>query len=118
MFLLLFETIGVLCMIYISQDIHKLVKVEIQPINTHQELDTDGVIRTYSNTKDTSLLHTYETDDTQYYKGEVLYPDYVHDDTLVVVNAKDLNMLMEKYDVQSDGDINDILRVTTIKTHY
>lgn len=82
--------------------------------NTHQELDKDGIIRTYSNTKDTSLVHTYETDDTHYYKGEVLYPDYAHDDTLMVNNADSLNWCIEHYDIASDGDINDVLHAYCI----
>ena len=59
--------------------------------------------------------HTYETDDTKYFNGEILPPDYVHEDTLVVIDAAFLNYLMENYDVASDGDISDCLRVTTRK---
>lgn len=51
----------------------------------------------------------YETDDTNYYAGEVLLPDMVHSDTLIVVNADSLNWCMANYDIASDGDINDVL---------
>lgn len=56
---------------------------------------------------------TYETDNTHFYNGEILLPDYVHTDTLVVTDAKTLNWCMANYDVASDGDINDILTITT-----
>lgn len=59
--------------------------------------------------------HTFESDDTNYYNGEILYPDYVHSDTLIVMDSKLLNWCMEKYDIGSDGDINDILIATTKK---
>ncbi len=60
-------------------------------------------------------FHTYETDDTTFKNGEVLMPDYVHQDTLVVIDADFLNYCMEKYDIASDGDIADVLRTTTKK---
>ncbi len=53
--------------------------------------------------------HTYETDDLSFKNGEVLYPDYAHQDTLIVVNADSLNWCMENYDIASDGDIWDVL---------
>lgn len=53
--------------------------------------------------------HTYETDDTHFYNGEILLPDYVHSDTLVITDAKFINWAMEYYDAASDGDIFDIL---------
>ncbi len=85
------------------------ISYSINNTNTHQELDKDGIIRTYSNTKDTSLLHIYETDDTHYYQGEVLYPDYVHDDTLIVTDAAYLNWAMDSANIASDAEINDAL---------
>lgn len=54
--------------------------------------------------------HTYETDDTKFYNGEILAPDYVHKNWLVVTNADSLNWAMEYYDAGSDGDIMDLLR--------
>lgn len=51
----------------------------------------------------------YETSDTNYVTGQILLPDYVHPDTLVVVNADSLNWCMENYDATCDGDILDIL---------
>lgn len=59
--------------------------------------------------------HTYETDDTQFYNGEILYPDHVHTDTLIVTDAPFINKWMRDYDAASDGDIYDILRVSTNK---
>lgn len=59
--------------------------------------------------------HTYETDDTKFHNGEILLPDYVHLDTLVVTDAKFINWAMEYYDAASDGDIMDILRSGTEK---
>jgi hypothetical protein len=55
-------------------------------------------------------LHTYETDDLSFQDYEILYPDYVHLDTLIVINADSLNWCMEFYNIASDGDINDVLR--------
>lgn len=60
-------------------------------------------------------VHYYETDDTQYVNGEVLYPDYIHSDTLVVTDAAFLNWCMRYYNAECDGDISDILRTTTEK---
>lgn len=51
----------------------------------------------------------YETCDTSYYNGEILYPDYVHEDTLIVVNADSVNWCMANYNAACDGDIKDIL---------
>lgn len=51
---------------------------------------------------------TYETD-TKFHKYEILYPDYAHTDTLVVIQADSLNWCMEHYDIASDGDISDVL---------
>lgn len=59
-------------------------------------------------------LHTYESDDTGFYDGEILLPDYVHSDTLVVISSKFINWAMEYYDAGSDGDISDILGEGTI----
>ncbi len=58
---------------------------------------------------------TYETDNTNFFNGQILLPDYVHTDTLIVKDAKFLNYCMEHYNAGSDGDISDILRVTTTK---
>lgn len=60
---------------------------------------------------------SYESDDTDFYNGEILLPDYVHQDTLIVTNAAFLNWAMEHYDAASDGDILDILCVTTEIIH-
>jgi hypothetical protein len=57
----------------------------------------------------------YETCDTNFYNGEVLLPDMVHHDTLIVVDAGYLNKCMADYDIESDADISDILSVTTKK---
>ena len=49
---------------------------------------------------------------SQYYDGEVLLPDYVHSDTLVVTNAWLLNWYMKRVD-GSDGEIMEALELTT-----
>lgn len=61
-----------------------------------------------------SCNHTYERDDTGFYNGEVLLPDYVHKDTLIVVNADSLNWAIKYYDIASDGDIYEILHEYTV----
>lgn len=58
--------------------------------------------------QNTQEHHTYKN-------GEILLPDYVHLDTLIVVNADSLNWAMGYYDPASDGDIADILRIYTVK---
>lgn len=108
---------------FIASDIHQYVNSD-----THKELDKDGVIRVYSNrpsydqildytskmdTVKFTPVHTYETDDTGFYNGEILLPDYIHIDTLVVTKADVLNWCMEHYDISSNGDIVDILRIST-----
>ena len=47
-----------------------------------------------------------------YYYGEILYPDMVHDDTLVVVKPKLLKRLLMQSDM-TDGAIMRALRLTT-----
>lgn len=63
--------------------------------------------------------HSYETNESKFYNGEVLLPDYVHLDTLVVIDAAFLNemIISDKYEVASDGDINDLLTVATVKVN-
>lgn len=46
--------------------------------------------------------------------GQILYPDYVHSDTLVVNDADYLNACMNDGKLKSDGDIMEILNETTI----
>lgn len=57
-------------------------------------------------------VHSYETDENRFYNGEILYPDMVHADTLRVINANFLNEMIidNKYNVESDGDIYDVLQ--------
>lgn len=57
----------------------------------------------------------YETDDTSYYNGQLLFPDMIHQDTLVVVDAKQLNECIASPYVASDGDLIEILNETTQK---
>jgi hypothetical protein len=45
----------------------------------------------------------------KYYNGEVLTPDYVHIDTIVVINAKLLNELFSTTYAATDEEISDIL---------
>ncbi|MEO7044309.1 MAG: hypothetical protein ABI091_03320 [Ferruginibacter sp.] len=51
----------------------------------------------------------YETSDTNYFNGQILPPDYVHENILVVVNADSINWCMENYNIAGDGDILDVL---------
>lgn len=54
-----------------------------------------------------------------YYNGEILYPDYIHDDTLVVFNAQNLNIKMDSIEntIADDADIEDILYKYSIPTN-
>ena len=58
--------------------------------------------------------HPFETDDTAFYNGEILLPDYVNMDTLIVTDANYLNWAMNKFNPGSDGDIMEILKEGTI----
>lgn len=53
------------------------------------------------------------TTENKFYNGEVLLPDYVHNDTLVVINAKLLNDELQYCD-GSDGSYNDLLGEATV----
>lgn len=57
----------------------------------------------------------YESDDTNYTNGQILLPDLVHSDTLIVTNAPYLNECLARPDVGSDGDIMEILNETTVR---
>lgn len=57
----------------------------------------------------------YESDDTHYTNGQILLPDMLHDDTLIVTNAPYLNECLARPEVGSDGDIMEILNETTVK---
>lgn len=49
-----------------------------------------------------------------YYNGQTLYPDYAHDDTLVVFNAKELNRIFDGVDLPvpaTDEEIDEILHM-------
>lgn len=46
-----------------------------------------------------------------YYNGEILYPDYVHDDTLIVTDAAAMNYLISRDTLNTDGSNSDILCV-------
>lgn len=50
---------------------------------------------------------------TTYYNGKILFPDYVHDDTLIVTNMELLNDGIDN--VETDADINSLLIKTTRK---
>jgi hypothetical protein len=61
---------------------------------------------------DTFKYAGYESDDTNYVNGQILLPDGLHSDTLVVTNAPYLNECLARPDVGSDGDIMEILNET------
>lgn len=54
----------------------------------------------------------YESDDTHYVNGQMLLPDMVHSDTLVVTDAQYLNECLARPDVKSDDDLFEILNET------
>lgn len=64
-----------------------------------------------------SYVHSYETDEHNFYNGEILPPDKIHLYTLIVTDADFLNEMIvdDKYEVASDGDINDLLQTATKK---
>lgn len=49
------------------------------------------------------------TTDQQYKQGQILYPDYVHTDTLVVTDANKLNWRFENLSMATDEDISEAL---------
>jgi hypothetical protein len=48
-----------------------------------------------------------------FYNGQILLPDYVHADTLIVTDAEYLNECMKDGKFKTDGDIREILNETT-----
>lgn len=54
---------------------------------------------------------------TEYKDGEILYPDYVHDDTLQVTHGAMLTILINSGEVASDIDIAEALYITTQPYH-
>jgi hypothetical protein len=46
----------------------------------------------------------------EYKNGEILYPDYAHDDTLTVIDADGLNQAATYCD-GTDGEINEMLHL-------
>lgn len=57
----------------------------------------------------------YESDDTNYTKGQILLPDMVHSDTLIVTDGAYLNECLARPDVGSDDDLFEILNETTVR---
>lgn len=53
----------------------------------------------------------YDVNDTTYHNGELLYPDYVHPETLIVVKADSLNWSMKSGELESDSDIMNALKM-------
>lgn len=65
-----------------------------------------AIIAAYSNLENSAnAVHTQQN---KFYNGEILLPDYVHLDTLVVVAADSLNRMMPQTD-GSDFEINQLL---------
>lgn len=88
---------------FISMPTGAIDQFKAQFTNTHYDLDTDDVIREYT--------APVTTDSVWYHNGEVLLPDYVHSDTLIVTDATFLNkwLICNEYNVGGDGDIDDLL---------
>lgn len=56
----------------------------------------------------------YESDDTSYVNGQILVPDMIHPDTLVVLDADYLNKCLgDDMLLQSDDDLIELLNETT-----
>jgi hypothetical protein len=47
--------------------------------------------------------------------GEILYPDYVHEDTLIVYDPEYLNQCLSDGKLKTDADILEILNETTVR---
>lgn len=55
-----------------------------------------------------------------YYNGEILLPDYAHDDTLVVFNAKELNRMFDGIDLPipaTDEEVDEVLHMYAISVN-
>lgn len=63
--------------------------------------------------KQSYQMPTYETDNS-FKSGEILLPDYVHLDTLVVLDGLRLTWHIQSPDVASDEEISEILGEYTI----
>ncbi len=50
----------------------------------------------------------------EFRNGDILYPDYTHDDTLIVTDAYQLNFVFRTNPPQTDEDIADLLSKTTV----
>lgn len=64
-----------------------------------------------------TILYFFSKSDSKpkesFVDGQILLPDMVHSDTLIVVDAKYLNQCMNDGKLKSDGDIMEILNETT-----
>lgn len=93
------------------------VNITTAQLHSHVDIDTDGVARVYdepTNQAKADAMLRVDTingeDSTWFHNGEIIYPDYVQGDTLVVLNAEYLNrhVILNQYkDCDgSDGDID------------
>jgi hypothetical protein len=46
-----------------------------------------------------------------YSNGQILFPDYAHDDTLIVVDAQYLNLAFDVLKPATDGEISNVLHL-------
>jgi hypothetical protein len=56
----------------------------------------------------------YETDDTNYYQGQILLPDLIHSDTLAVIFPELLNKMLQDPTISSDEELDEIIQECTI----
>ena len=56
----------------------------------------------------------FKQDRANFRNGEVLLPDYVLSDTVVVIDADGLNYAIDSTDVGTDGEIDSVLDLYTI----
>lgn len=61
----------------------------------------------------TTTVISYETD-SHFINGQILPPDEVHLNTLIVINADSLNYWLSNYDVSCNGDVLDLLQLYTV----
>lgn len=117
--------IMLLIIVFISRqtDNGKMEKISINGPNSISVMFNDGALDHLSReefTKETGIELEgaffdipYESD-SKFYAGQVLYPDYVHTDTLVVLDGVRLSWAMSNPNIASDEDISDVLGEFTI----
>lgn len=68
-----------------------------------------------NNSTSRSKFSGYGTTATIFYNGQVLPPDVIHADTLIVMDAEYLNFAFAHYDLETIADIIEVLQESTVK---